>query len=398
MQPKLKEREPQRTKPAPAPITPPVISASAAVLPLRLFLSISFLYAGIDKLFDLDFLNPNASGYIGNQLTGFAQNSPIGGFLTSVAVPNATLFGVMMLAGELAIGLGTLVGLFSRTAAFFGMVISLTLWVSTTWNVTPFFLASDLPYAMGWLVLALAGAHPVWSLDGQIQLWLNERKRQEILKQGKRAVVHPPNPELVRTQARRHFLAVAGGTLVAGSLTGVAWFNSVSNRNANSTTQSVPIETSPIITSTPVTNPFANNPQPVTTTAQGQFTATTSTPANATKTTAVANTSAPINGKVLGAIASLPVGGSLKFITPDTGDRAIVIHNSNGSVKAFSSICTHEGCEVTYYPNQQYLECPCHGARFDPNTGAVLRRPANRPLKAYNVSVDNSGNIIYQLK
>src|SRR3954449_7660350 len=86
----------------------PVLAASTAVLPARLFLGIIFLYAGIDKLTDPQFFNPASPGYIGNQLAGFATISPIGGFLTSVAVPNATLFGWLSALGEVAIGLGTL--------------------------------------------------------------------------------------------------------------------------------------------------------------------------------------------------------------------------------------------------------------------------------------------------
>ena len=38
-----------------------------------------------------------------------------------------------------------------------GAAISLTLFLTATWTVHPFFLAADLPYAIGWLTLALAG-------------------------------------------------------------------------------------------------------------------------------------------------------------------------------------------------------------------------------------------------
>ena len=132
------------------------ISVATLLLPLRLFLGISFIAAGWDKLSDPTFFDTSAPGYIGNQLAGFASQSPLGGFLTAVAVPNATLFGAMVLAGELAIGFGTLLGLFSRTAAIFGCILSLTLWLTASWQVTPFFFGSDLPYAIGWLTLALA--------------------------------------------------------------------------------------------------------------------------------------------------------------------------------------------------------------------------------------------------
>ncbi len=96
-------------------------------LPEFLALGIVFLYAGIDKLTDPAFFNPAAPGYIGNQLAEFATISPIGGFLTSVAVPNPALFGWLSALGKVAIGLGTLAGLFSRAAALGGMLLSLML-------------------------------------------------------------------------------------------------------------------------------------------------------------------------------------------------------------------------------------------------------------------------------
>ena len=43
---------------------------------LRLWLGITFTYAGIDKALDGGFLNPDATTYIGKQLAGFAQQSP----------------------------------------------------------------------------------------------------------------------------------------------------------------------------------------------------------------------------------------------------------------------------------------------------------------------------------
>src|SRR4051794_16655245 len=80
------------------------------ILPLRLFLGITFIWASLDKLLDPAFLNPNALGYVGNQLSAGAGDSPLGSFLTSVVVPNATLFGVLVMVAELLIGLAVLLG------------------------------------------------------------------------------------------------------------------------------------------------------------------------------------------------------------------------------------------------------------------------------------------------
>src|SRR6266496_3087892 len=65
------------------------------LLPLRLFLGITFVYAGIQKFTDPQFFHPGAIGFIGKQMASFAKGSPIGGFLLNVAAPNALLFGYM---------------------------------------------------------------------------------------------------------------------------------------------------------------------------------------------------------------------------------------------------------------------------------------------------------------
>ena len=134
------------------------LAAHTAVLPLRLFLAISFLAAGWDKLSDPQFFDSSAGGYIGTQLSSYANSSPLGSFLNSVAVPNATLFGWLVLAGELAIGLGTLVGLFSRTAAFFGLNFKLDFVANCFVGGFAFFPGFRPAFAMGWLILLLAGA------------------------------------------------------------------------------------------------------------------------------------------------------------------------------------------------------------------------------------------------
>ena len=65
---------PHGAPPAPAP-TP-----ALALFPLRPFLGVTFVYAGIQKLSDPGFLHPGAPTYIGTQLHGFAARTP-GGFV-----------------------------------------------------------------------------------------------------------------------------------------------------------------------------------------------------------------------------------------------------------------------------------------------------------------------------
>ena len=122
---------------------------------LRLWLGVTFTYAGLDKALDGGFLNPEATTYIGKQLAGFAQQSPISPLLNKL-VEHATLVGAGTMIGEIAIGLATLFGVFPFLAAIAGAGLSASLWLSSSFHTTPYFLASDTAYLIMWLVLALS--------------------------------------------------------------------------------------------------------------------------------------------------------------------------------------------------------------------------------------------------
>lgn len=378
-------------------------------IPLRLFLGISFLAAGFDKLFDPQFFDSNAGGFIGNQLTAFAGQSPLGFFLTTVAVPQANLFGALVLVGELAIGLGTILGLFSRAAAFFGFILSVTLWLTASWEVTPFFLGSDLPYAIAWLTLFLAGVHPLLSLDAQIRHQKNALvkpafppaavqnfslpKGVSLAQAAKGQIPFPANQtsaEKVRL-ARRQFLTVAGSTVLVGAVTGAAWAHTLHTNSEGLANPGTSLALPTAAASTP--QQPGSTPQPVSSGATNPPAATQ--PASNVAPTQVPPAQPAIQGPVIGKLAAIPVGNVLAFTTPNGGESAYLVHEKDGSVKAFSRICTHEGCEVSFSQSSQAFLCPCHGAAFDASTGAVLRRPARQPLKSFSVQVDGAGNIIY---
>ena len=62
----------------------------------------------------------------------------------------------------------------------------------------------------------------------------------------------------------------------------------------------------------------------------------------------------------------------------------IIINTGDGFI-ALSSICTHEGCSVSYSSEDNNLPCPCHGSVYS-TTGSVLEGPAENPLKKYELS------------
>ena len=83
-------------------------------------------------------------------------------------------------------------------------------------------------------------------------------------------------------------------------------------------------------------------------------------------------------------LADIPVGGGLDA-TLD-GEPILLAQPTEGTVVAFSAICTHQGCKVK--PAGTEFDCPCHQSRYDLATGEVLGGPAPRALDKVTVTVD----------
>jgi thiosulfate dehydrogenase [quinone] large subunit len=74
----------------------------------------------------------------------------------------------------------------------------------------------------------------------------------------------------------------------------------------------------------------------------------------------------------------------------------LLIHLDNGQFVAYSSICTHAGCQVQFDPSGKDIICPCHGAVYDPYHGAqVLGGPAPFPLQTIPIRYDAATGNIY---
>ncbi|MFG3658192.1 DoxX family protein [Streptomyces sp. NPDC047706] len=138
-----------------------------ALLPLRVFLGITFVYAGLDKLTDSAFLQEAGSGSIGDTMRAVRDSSAVPA-LVDMALENPVGFGCAMAFGELAVGIGVLLGFLTRLAALGGALISLSLWLTMSWASDPYYYGNDLPYLFCWVPIVLAGA-PYWSLDALIR-------------------------------------------------------------------------------------------------------------------------------------------------------------------------------------------------------------------------------------
>ena len=144
-----------------------------ALLPLRIFLGVTFIYAGLDKLTDSAFMKDGGAGSIGDTMRAVRDASAIPA-LVDLALKNSVGFGYAIALGELAVGIGVLIGLFTRLAALGGALISLSLWLTVSWASDPYYYGNDLPYMFCWVPLVLAGA-PYLSLDAVLRTRRRER-------------------------------------------------------------------------------------------------------------------------------------------------------------------------------------------------------------------------------
>ncbi|MGW2017556.1 Rieske (2Fe-2S) protein [Streptomyces sp. NPDC001927] len=94
-----------------------------------------------------------------------------------------------------------------------------------------------------------------------------------------------------------------------------------------------------------------------------------------------APSSAPA-GDALTTKGDVPVGGGTIF----KEEKVVVTQPTAGDFKAFSAICTHQGCIVAKVENGT-IDCACHGSKFRITDGSVVNGPATRPLPAEEITV-----------
>lgn len=111
-------------------------------------------------------------------------------------------------------------------------------------------------------------------------------------------------------------------------------------------------------------------------------TAPSSSPDDATSSPSDAETSSG-GGEVLASTADVPVGGCLVV----SAAKVVVTQPTEGDFKAFSAICTHQGCPVESSSDGE-IPCPCHGSRFSLEDGSALSGPATAGLEPVEITVD----------
>ena len=334
------------SKPAPASSAPYILGR--ALLPLRAFLGFTFCFAGLQKLANPRFFDAADPASIQAQLAGAARRSPIHALISPlghVAVP----LGVLIAFGELAVGVGTLLGLRARLAAAGGLALSLMLFLTVSFHSAPYYTGADIVFAFAWTPLLLAGSGPVLSLDAAIA--------------GKEAGLGPGASRREVVLGGTVTAAVAVATLVAGGL--AAGLGRLAGGTAGK-------QEGPSL-------PPAAGPTP----------AATASPRHR----ATAKPGKVPRGTAVGPASDVPVGQAASFTDPATGDPSIVIRPSSGTFVAFDAVCPHAGCTVGYDPAAKVIVCPCHGSQFNASTGAVEVGPAPTGLTKLGIAKGPNGQL-----
>jgi len=93
------------------------------------------------------------------------------------------------------------------------------------------------------------------------------------------------------------------------------------------------------------------------------------------------------SGTTLTTTDAVPVGGG----TVLGKENVIVVQPAEGEFKAFSSVCPHQGCQVSGVEDDSIV-CRCHDSHFSLDDGAPTSGPASSPLEEVRITV--SGNDI----
>jgi thiosulfate dehydrogenase [quinone] large subunit len=311
--------------------------------------------------------------------------------------------GLVIAFAELAVGLGTLLGLWARVAAAGGMVLSFLLFLTVSLHSHPYYTGSDIVFVFAWMPLVLAGAGGVVSADAL----LAHRARRQVGAEPFAMVPVPfatvrricgsyedgrcqsrggapcapgPCPYLAQRPPplrridqeeidRRTFVAkgVAAGAVSAFALlTGgvAAGLGRLGGTPKGAVAQSL-----------------ENTPAPSTT--------TSSAPGPAGSTTVPVRPA----GTRVGPARAVPVGGAASFQDPMSGDPSLVVQPQAGTFLAFDAVCPHAGCTVEYDPRHNLFICPCHGSEFNGGTGAVEVGPAQQGLTRLRMAEGSDGQL-----
>jgi thiosulfate dehydrogenase [quinone] large subunit len=359
--------------------------AGWALLPLRAFLAFTFLFAGLQKLANPAFFNWGSPYSLHAMMIGYARQSPIHSLLSPL-VRYATAVGLVIALGEVAVGIGMALGLWTRIAALGGALISLSLFLAVSFHSTPWYTGSDIVFLFAFTPLLIAGAGGVWSVDALIARRLAHESRLD----DPRVVV------LDFGQAQRSCGSYHQGRCTAlrnriCAPEGCPWLEAAplptGRRGDEVNRRAVVLGGVAAIGAATLGAITAGTDAGI-----GRLEASSS--AGAVPPNSLPPTTGGSNslGTLIGSAADVPVGTSGTFTVPNSGDPGLVVQVALEKFVAYDATCPHEGCTVAYQPSANLIVCPCHGSEFEVSNGAVISGPAPHGLTALVVT-DKAGKL-----
>lgn len=366
-----------------------------SLVPLRLFLGVTFLYAGLQKFSNPHFFDAKYPSSMQAQFAASVRVSPVGSLLAHLSGASVAL-GVIIAVGEIAIGLGTLTGLLTRFAALGGAALSFMLFLTVSFHSTPYFTGADIVFFFAWMPMIVAGPSPRLSLDGYIK---RRAAREENVADPSVVAVTFGQVQAVcgsfkkgACSARKDAKCLPHGCPFLEDEPSISddTGTRVDRRTAMLTATSAGIAagTSVLLAGAAI--------------GEGQI-AKNNASAGGTQLTVGSTTTTPggttlpgASGVNLGPASAIAVNSSATFTIPSNGDPGLVICTKKGTYVGYDATCTHAGCQVAYYPGQDRIICPCHGSQYDPATGQVLQGPAPTGLTVLKIVEGPNGDLYLQ--
>jgi Rieske Fe-S protein len=84
---------------------------------------------------------------------------------------------------------------------------------------------------------------------------------------------------------------------------------------------------------------------------------------------------------------ALASAGGAALVTSGLGTM-LVVRNDATTISAFTATCTHQQCTINGF-TEGVFQCPCHGSRFNPSSGSVVRGPASQGLRKFTATLAN---------
>lgn len=91
----------------------------------------------------------------------------------------------------------------------------------------------------------------------------------------------------------------------------------------------------------------------------------------------------PAVGSELASTSDVPSGGGVVLAE----QKVVVTQPADGDFKAFTAVCTHQGCIVADVSDGT-INCNCHGSKYNIQDGSVENGPATKGLAEVPISVD----------